>query len=348
MSVLKKIISITIISIVILHNVQINVFASPNATTETPVNIAVFLNNFNDLFISNLKKSLEDIQKKNEDKVQFTFFDSKGNQVSQNENISNALNSGKFNLFVINLVSMKTEEFESIFNAITQKNIPVIIYSPPNTSLADFVRHYPRTVIIGGNDEQSGTLEGKVLVDAWNANKQTIDRNKDNIMQYVMLQGPLSHPTTIARSKYSIEAINDAGIKTEQLLSATCYWQKECAKTTIESALLNLGNKIEVIIANNDEMAIGAIEALQKYGFNKGDKSKYIPVVGVDAVPEAKELIKQGVMTGTVIQDTREFANAIYSIGLNMASGNNPLAGTNYKFDETGITVRLPYHEYIE
>ena len=50
-------------------------------------------------------------------------------------------------------------------------------------------------------------------------------------------------------------------------------------------------------------MAIGAIEALQKYGYNKGDKSKYIPVVGIDGIPEAKDLINKGFMTGTVIQD---------------------------------------------
>ena len=95
-------------------------------------------------------------------------------------------------------------------------------------------------------------------------------------------------------------------------------------------------------------MAIGAIKALQKYGFNKGDNSKYIPVVGVDALPEAQELIKQGAMTGTVVQDPRAHANAIYTIGMNLASGASPLNDTNYKFDETGIVVKLPYYEYFK
>ena len=122
-------------------------------------------------------------------------------------------------------------------------------------------------------------------------------------MQYVMLQGPANNPETIARTKYSIQALNEAGIKTQQLSSVACNWDEECAKTAIESIFLTLGDKIEAIISNNDAMAIGAIKALQKYGYNKGDNSKYIPVVGVDALPEAKELINQGVMTGTV--DTR-------------------------------------------
>ena len=90
------------------------------------------------------------------------------------------------------------------------------------------------------------------------------------------------------------------------------------------------------------------LKHLQKYGYNKGDNSKYIPVVGVDAIPEAKELIKQGIMTGTVIQDLRAHANAIYTVGMNLVSGKYPLNGTNYKFDETGITIKIPYYEYVK
>ena len=59
-------------------------------------------------------------------------------------------------------------------------------------------------------------------------------------MQYVMLKGPANNPETIARTKYSIQAINEAGIKTQELSSTICNWNKECAKTTIESAFLTL------------------------------------------------------------------------------------------------------------
>jgi ABC-type xylose transport system substrate-binding protein len=72
-------------------------------------------------------------------------------------------------------------------------------------------------------------------------------------------------------------------------------------------------------------MAIGAIESLQKYGYNKDNKSKYISVVGIDALPTALALIKNGAMTGTVIQDPRAAAEAVYKIGMNLVSVNNPL-----------------------
>ena len=104
---------------------------------------------------------------------------------------------------------------------------------------------------------------------------------------------------------------------------------------------------MEAILANNDEMAIGAVEALQKYGYNLGDKKKTIIVVGIDATPEAQELIKKGFMAGSVYQDPSELAKAIYTIGMNVFEGKEPLSGTPYKFDDTKIAVRLPYGEYI-
>lgn len=116
----------------------------------------------------------------------------------------------------------------------------------------------------------------------------------------------------------------------------------------MESMFLVNGNKIEAILSNNDAMAIGAIKALQKYGLNKGGDSKYIPIVGVDGLTEAKEFINQGIMTGTVVQEFGEQAKAIYTIGMNMISGITPLNSTNYKFDETGITVRLSPQEYVK
>ncbi|OPJ65414.1 galactose ABC transporter substrate-binding protein [Clostridium chromiireducens] len=345
MKIIKKLLYIIMFFIFLLQSSNLNAYASINS--EIPYNIAVFINDFNDLFISDVMKNLENIQKENKTKVNFTFFDARGNQVIQNQNIDNALNDN-FDLFVVNPVSTNIDELNSVLTKITQKNIPLIIYYAQTKSIINFIRPYRKGIIIDTDIEQSGILQGKILSDIWASNNDALDRNKDGVMQYVMLKGPANSPETIARSKYSIQTLNDERIRTEELTSIACNWDKNCAKSAIESYFLKNGNKIEAIIANNDAMAIGAIEALQKYGYNKGDNSKYIPVVGVDALPEAQELIKRGLMTGTVVQDPVTHANAIYTIGMNLISGDSPLNGTNYKFDNTGTTVRLPYTEYFK
>lgn len=347
MNILKKILSLTIISLLLFNNTQ-STAALLAVNPETPVKIAVFLNDFNDQFISTVKKNLETIQSNNANKVQFTFFDGKGNQVIQNELINRALNND-FNLVVLNPVTTDIDKIQSALNEIVGKDIPLILYYAQTPQIVNFLKPYRNAVIIDTDIDQSGILQGEILADTWNDDKNNLDRNNDNILEYIMLKGPVNSPETIARTKYSVQALNEAGIKTQELSSIVCNWDEACAKSAISSNLLTLDGRIEAIISNNDAMAIGAIKALQEYGYNKGDNSKkYIPVVGVDALPEAKELINQGIMTGTVVQDPSIHADAIYTIGMNLAYGNYPLNGTNYKFDQTGNTVKLPYSKYVK
>ena len=54
------------------------------------------------------------------------------------------------------------------------------------------------------------------------------------------------------------------------------------------------------------------------------------------------------IMQYLILQGPHEHANAIYTIGMNLATGLNSLSGTNYKFDETGVTVKLPYYAYVK
>jgi len=217
-------------------------------------------------------------------KVNFTFFDAKGNQSIQNESIDKALKED-YNALIANLVDQRVSEIQGTINKIIQKNIPLIIYADPNQELLNYIRSYRRTIFVATDIKQAGILQGKILIDLWNTGREYVDKN-------------------------------------------------------------NYGNKIEAIISNNDAMAIGAIKTLQKYGYNMGDKSKTIPVVGIDGITEGKELINKGFMAGTVVQDPREKTEVFYSAAQNMVLGIPPLSNTKYKFDETGIVIRLPYYEY--
>lgn len=146
-----------------------------------------------------------------------------------------------------------------------------------------------------------------------------------------MLDGKANNPIAIDRKNSAIVNVN---------------WLKELAKDSMDSLLLQYNGKIEAIIANNDAMAIGAIEALQKYGYNKGDKSKNIAVVGIDGSPEAIELINKGFITGTVINDPKIISEALYNIGMNMINNINPIENTNYKLSDSEIIIPTGFKEY--
>ena len=123
--------------------------------------------------------------------------------------------SGSVDLLILSLVDLKNDPRE-IINKVKEKNIPVIFASKRLIKIDEnIIKSYDKAYHIVPDSEQAGRLQGKILVDLWNKNKNTIDTNKDNIMQCVMLQGELNNIETIDRTQCSIKTIEDAGIKVE-------------------------------------------------------------------------------------------------------------------------------------
>lgn len=325
----------------LICSIQNKFYISSISVISNPPKVGVLLFNYNDPYMSLVKQSLENIEKENPDKVRFSFYDSKDNQSIQNTTIDNLIND--VDLLLVNLVDTKQSTISDIISKVRSKNIPLIFF---NIEIPTNAMPSSNKVLVIANDSKiAGAMQGKILVDIWNKNKSVIDKNNDNILQYILLQGKTDNEAAINRTIYSISTLNNNGIQTQQLALTICNWEQECAKNAISSLFLKYGGNIEAIISNNDAMAVGAIEALQAYGYNKGDETKTIPVVGVDAIPQAKELIAEGFMTGTVIQDPNNLANALYSVGLNLVYNKDPLEGTDYKFTKEGI-IETPYYEY--
>jgi len=346
MKVLKKImfftITLTLFIVTSLNIVKNNIYANASIKPEKNVKIVVLISSFNDAYISLVRDNLERIQKENANNLEFIFLDGKNNKDIQNELINSTL-STDFDLLLANLVDLDANNIDSFINKVKQKTIPVILFNVV-PFVTTSIQSYPRALVIATAAEQSGILQGNLIVNAWNNSKTALDKNKDNILQYIMITDKSNNTLTTARAKYSILTINEAGIKTEELSRISSEGTKEAAQMIMESTFLKYGDKIEAIITTNDTLAIGAINALQKYGYNLGSKS--IPVIGANAIPEARELIKKGSMLGTVTQDPSAMAEALYKVGLNLIYNRPPLSDTKYKFNETGFVIEMPYSEY--
>jgi ABC-type sugar transport system, periplasmic component len=167
-------------------------------------------------------------------------------------------------------------------------------------------------------------------------------------MQYIILKGISSSKISEERTNSVIAKLKNSGINIQELASVNAFWDKEIAEDAINSLFLKYDGTIEAIISNNDAMAIGAINALQKYGYNKGDNSKYIPVVGIDGLKEAKDLIDKGMMTGTVSQDLDNLAESLYNVGINLIYDEDSLQNVPYKLVNGKMVVTLPYSKYTK
>lgn len=339
MKILEKILIIILITIMCTTRLGIIPHKTFAANTGALVKVGVFSKDLSDDYLVLLRKSFEEIQKRNPKQVEFTFYDAKFNQETQNLELDNKLKEG-VDLVLLDMVDVN--EVGELIKKISHYDIPVIFFNREPLNL-DALKVYKKALFIGTDSRQAGILQGKMIADAWENHKKSMDKNNDNILQYIMLVGERFNKTSLDRSTFSVSTIQEAGIKTEELASRILNWSTENAKDTVGALFLKYGNNIEAIISNDDSMAIGAVEALQQYGYNSGDKSKVIAVVGVDGVPEAQELISKGFMLGTAFQDPNVMANTIYTVGMNLVNDRTPVEGIPYKLDDSGVAILIPF-----
>ncbi|WP_244835197.1 galactose ABC transporter substrate-binding protein [Clostridium sp. BJN0001] len=329
-----------ILSLIIL--IESNVTLSYAAQANDVINASVLFYNTDDDYIKSLKENLEKVQEDPNNKMSFEYFNAHDSQTIQNNQLNEVLKK-KPDIIFLNIVDITY--IDSVIEKIKLKNIPVVVFNRQPKSLTA-IQSYGKSVYVGSNNIDVGILQGKIIKKKWDKDKFKIDKNNDNVLQYIMIKGERNNVDTENRSNYVIKFLKESNIKTYELASEYCNWDRETAKKTLKKLIYGYGNSIEAVICNNDEMAIGCVEALQENGYIT-QTSNNIIVVGIDGLKEAIKLVEENLMTGTVIQDTTEITNAMVAIGKNLVYGNKPLKDTKYKFDSTGVCVLLPYTKYI-
>ncbi len=327
---MKKFTAILLILVMMLSLSACGAKADDKASTALPT-IGVTIYKYDDNFMSFVRRAIET---KATDKAVLEMNDSQNSQATQNDQVDTMISKGAKAL-AINLVDPQAAS--TIIEKAKKANLPVIFFNkePEATVLAS----YDKAWYVGTASAEAGVIQGEVIVNAWKAHPEW-DRNGDGVMSYVLLKGEPGHPDAEARTKYAVETVTAAGIKVEELELQTGMWDSVKAKELMDAWIAKHGDAIEMVIANNDGMALGAIQSLNATGYF--DNGKFMPVVGVDAIPDALEQIKAGKMVGTVLNDAKNQGGATFDLALNVANGKDPLDGTEWTLDDTKA-VRVPY-----
>lgn len=311
---------------------------SINYNIEKKINIAVLLYDLNNSFMKEISKSLVNIQNEKNDLVKFSIYDGKNNISVQNQTLDSLKNT-KLDLIVAFLADTREDTVNNFIEKAKDKNIPLILLSISPEIAEKVSNNYNKVAFLLISPKNAGTVEGQIIADMWNKNKNQIDKNKDDILEYIMIKGKTNDVISDERSNSAISAINNSGIKTKELQTIYSDWSRESTKITIQNLILKYGNRVEAIISNNDDMAIGALEGIQIYGYNTKDDPKNIPIVGIGGTPDAKELVNKGLIGGTVIQDAKELADGIYAVGMNLINHMDPLNNTSLKMEGNEIMI---------
>ena len=322
--------------------------------------ISVFYYTYSDTYISSVRSEMDAMLKKAG--LKYQNYDANGNQTTQTEQITTALAKNS-RLLIVNVVDTGSDDAaQNIVDLAKAKNVPVIFF---NRSVNEkVVSSYEKCVFVGTDYEEAGHLQGKMIGDYVLKNYDKLDLNGDGKISYAMFKGQEGNMEAIARTQYAVEDANKiltAAGKSELVFfdshNANKYqvdqngqWSSAAATDYMNTNLSQFnegnGNMIELVIANNDEMALGAITSLQTKGYNK-EGGKLIPVFGVDATEAAKNAIKEGSMVGTIKQDAAGMAEAISTIAQNMLNSKSFFEGITAENVVGTWRVNIPYATYL-
>lgn len=323
---------------ILLVLVMVFTFSSAVFAADLP-NVGILIYKYDDTYISTVRNAIE---KYAENVIEITMQDGKGDQATQNDQLDVFIQKG-VDVLVVNMVDAAAAQ--GVVDKAKAADIPVVFFNREPAS--DVIKSYEKAIFVGTNAADAGVMQGELIAQIWDDGSE-YDLNKDGVVQYLMFQGEPDNPEAIARTEWSVKEAEAKGLKLElangQIL--VCNWDSALAQTAME-AVLNSGTNVEFVICNNDGMAQGAIAALIADGKNTGEEdAPFIPVVGVDATDAAVDLISKGQMSATVKQDGDAMGKAVVEIVANLAAGKEPLEGTEYKFDDSGVAIRIPYAPY--
>jgi methyl-galactoside transport system substrate-binding protein len=281
-------------------------------------NVGVSIYKFDDNFMTLYRQEIEAYFKTLETdtvKYKLTVMDGKGDMAEQTNQVDNFIAQG-VDVMIINLVQSSSAA------TVTQKadaaGIPVVYINREPT--ADDMAASDNIVYVGADARQSGTYQGEIIANL--PDKGDVDG--DGTVRYVMIVGDPENVDAQYRTEFSIKALVDAGITVEKLFEQRGDWDTAKGQELAATALSQFGNDIDVIFCNNDGMALGAYQAIVSAGRTVG---KDIYLVGVDALDEVVAMVKDGTMTGTVLNDHISQSHTAVDAAVRYVQG-----GTNEKY----------------
>ena len=321
--------------------------------------VSVFYYTYSDTYISSVRSAMNKSFK--ELGIDYHNYDANSNQTTQTEQVDTAISKGS-KMLLVNIVDTGSDDAaKTIVSKAKNAGIPVIFF---NRSVSQaVVESYDKCAFVGTDYEMAGHMQGELVGNYLVKNYAACDINGDGRISYVMFKGQQGNAEAEARTKYGAEDANkilkengknellfyDSKNSGKYLVDQGGNWSAQAAndymKTILSAYSEKGGNMVEAIIANNDEMALGAIAALQEAGYNK-EGGRTIPVFGIDATDGAVEKIKSGAMTGTIKQDGEGMAKAITTIAQNMLSSKELFTNIDKDNVVGKWRVNIPYSTY--
>lgn len=242
--------------------------------------IGYAINNLNDTFQTYILDAAKASAKEND--LGIRVENAKEDLIAQQDQVNTLIQNGVKGLVV---VPVDTSAMGPITKAAQDANIPLVYVN--RNPFAGKEDQMPDNVYYVGSEEiTAGVLQ-----------MEFVGEELKGEGKLAVLMGILGNEGAMKRTEGVETTIKEKYPKMEVLNKETAEWQRDQALSIAENWISTYGNELKAIIANNDEMALGAVQAAKKN--NRSD----IIITGVDAIPDAIEAVEAGDLAGTVFQD---------------------------------------------
>ena len=317
--------------------VAANILSCGNPHKEQPkqIYIGVACYNQKDTFLGELMESFkEECSELEEDgyDISLTIMDAAGSQRTQDDQVQEMIRDG-CDILCINLAD-RTDPSE-IIDAAKENDVPIIFFN--REPVEEDLMQWDRLYYVGAKPRQSGRMQGELAADIIK-NNPGVDKNKDGSIQYVILEGEMGHQDAIIRTESAVESLKDNGIVLEKLSYQIANWNRAQAQNRMTQLIGQYKTQIELVLANNDAMILGAIDAYEKLGYTEAN----LPVfVGIDGTDEGLQAVQQQKMAATVYNDKEGQAKAMAQLAFSVVTGDGM---DTIKFENQRY-IYLPYQK---
>ena len=235
-------------------------------------------------------------------------------QQEQNEKVEEMIDAG-CDVLCINLVDRTAPS--RIVRMARNEDIPVIFFN--REPVREDLMQWEKLYYVGCDAEQSGIMQGEIAAEYINSHPE-VDKNEDGKIQYVLLEGEAGHQDAISRTEYSVKTLMKNDVILEKLSYQLADWNRGQAENRMNRLISQYGKEIELVISNNDEMALGAVEAYQTVGYARED---WPVIFGIDGLEDALKAVKAGEMQGSILNDRVDQAKEMAKMAVKLFEGED-------------------------
>ena len=296
--------------------------AAGSALAEQKVVIGALIRNLDDQFLNdytaNLKKNAS---AKN---VELKVMDAHSDMAAQLDQLNTLVSQGVKHFVVVPAVTEGSEQLASVISA--KKGSAAFSNTAPTVAA---LKMSSNLFLASSPESIAGSIQADIVDSYFKKFPNKLGPNKS--INLILFLGQLGHPAQIYRTQAVLKDLEKKGYKVNVVAKDTANWQPDEAQQKMDAWLNAYKGKFNLILANNDAMALGAVESLitAKYVDDPANPTKdvdgdgtflKVPVIGVDATQVALRSMAEHKLYATVLQDAAMQATTAFDLAYTMAT----------------------------